>query len=54
MLHADIRNGRLDRAAYNVIAQLSSIFDLDAQLEVPLDDRTLLKASGFLGYQQTI
>jgi hypothetical protein len=54
MLHGDIMNGRLDRAAYNVIAQLSSIWDLDAQSEVPLDDTTLLKASGFLGYQQTI
>ena len=54
MLHGDIMNGRLDRAAYNAIAQLSSIFDLDTQSDVPLDDRTLLKASGFLGYQQAI
>jgi hypothetical protein len=53
-LHGDIMNGRLDRAAYNVVAQLSSIFDLDAESEVALEDRTLLKASGFLGYQQTI
>ena len=53
-LHGDIMNGRLDRAAYNVVAQLSSIFDLDRGSEVALKDKTLLKASGFLGYQQTI
>jgi hypothetical protein len=53
-LHGDIMNGRLDRAAYNVVAQLSSIFDLDRGSEVALEDRTLLKASGFFGYHQTI
>ena len=53
-LHCDIRNGRLDRAAYNVVAQLFSIFDLDRESEMALGDRTLLKASGFIGYQQTI
>jgi hypothetical protein len=54
VLHGDIRNGRLDRAAYNVIAQLWSVFDVDAQAEVSFNDRTVLKASGFLGYQHTI
>jgi hypothetical protein len=53
-LHGDILNGRQDRAAYNVIAQLFEIFDLDRETEIALDDRTLLKASGFIGYQQTI
>jgi hypothetical protein len=54
-LHGDIKNGRLDRAAYNVIAQLSSVVDAETESEVSsFDDRTLLKASGFLGYQQTI
>ena len=54
VLHGDIANGRLDRAAYNVIAQLFCIQNLDTGEEVPLNDRTLLKASGFVGYYHTI
>jgi hypothetical protein len=33
---------------------LWSVFDVDAQAEVSFNDRTVLKASGFLGYQHTI
>lgn len=53
-LHADLRNNRSDCAAYHVIAHLNEIIDLKANRPVDHNDRTLLKASGFLGYEHTI
>src|SRR5882724_3131100 len=53
-LHADVRNNRLDRAAYHVVAHLNEVIDLQSHQQIDHGDKMLLKASGFQGYEHTI
>jgi hypothetical protein len=52
VLHADIRNNRADIAARHAICRLRDILSASALL--PSSDQSVLKASGFLGYEHTI
>lgn len=53
VLHGDIHNNRDDRAAYGLIARLAAIRDAETDAPVEHSDRTVLKATGFQGFQHT-
>lgn len=52
VLHGDIRNNRVDIAARHAICRLREIISLANSPTV--SDQSLLKASGFMGYEHTI
>ena len=52
-LSIDIKNRRSDLAAYNTVARLDSIKDVNENL-LPLKDRSSLKVNGQPGYTNTI
>ena len=53
ILYGDIKNHRSDSCAYGVVARLKTIKQRDGLAE-PSPDRSLLKATGFTGFEHVI
>lgn len=53
ILHGYVKNGRKDITASNTICRLREVEDNNGN-RIDIEDYTLLKAKGYIGYQQTI